>query len=81
MSCFVLFCLFFQNTQAQTLEDGWISCLLCSLEPTHLNGSPREGPVHIIADNEVAIHDCVLLLGRLLLLGDRRLESDVSLEK
>lgn len=28
---------------------------------THLNGAPGDGPVHIVADNEVAIQDCVLL--------------------
>lgn len=62
---------------------GWRDFLviLLSLEPTHLKGASREGAVHIIADDEVAIHHCVLLLCRLLLLGQRRLESDVSLEE
>lgn len=54
---------------------------LLSREPMHLNGASREGPVHIIADDEVAIHNCVLLLWRFLLLGERWLELDVSLEK
>lgn len=54
----------------------------CScLETTHLNGAPRDRPVHIIADNEVSIQHCVLLILRLPLLGECRLEPDVCLEK
>lgn len=36
-------------------------CPTLALEPTHLNGAPGDGPVHIVADDEVAIQDCVLL--------------------
>lgn len=54
----------------------------CScLESTHLNGAPRDRPVHIIADNEVPIQHRVLLLLRLLLLGECRLEPDMCLEE
>lgn len=53
----------------------------CScLESTHLDGAPRDRPVHIIADNEVPIQHRVLLILRLPLLGERRLEPDMSLE-
>lgn len=51
-----LFCLFFKNTQAQVLEGEWTFWWLSScLEPTYLNGTPGDRPVHIVADNEVAI--------------------------
>jgi hypothetical protein len=54
----------------------------CScLESTHLNGAPRVRPVDIIADDEVPIQHRVLLTLRLLLLGERRLEPDMSLEE
>lgn len=51
------------------------------LESTHLNGAPRDRPVHIIADNEVPIQDCVLLMLRVLLLGECWLEPDMCLEE
>lgn len=54
----------------------------CScLESTHLNGTPSGRPVHIIADGEIPIQHRVLLILRLLLLGECRLEPDMCLEE
>lgn len=51
------------------------------LESTHLDGAPRDRPVHIIADNEVPVQDCVLVILRILLLGECWLEPDMCLEE
>jgi hypothetical protein len=73
---------FFWNIQAQAFEGELIFRLPCScLESTHLNGAPRVCPVHIVADDETAIQDCVLLIWRLLLLGQCWFKLDVSLEE
>lgn len=62
-------------------ERQTLRCCCSCLESTHLNGAPRDRPVHIIADSEVPIYHCVLLILRLPLLGECRLEPDMCLEE